>query len=56
MAAKFSDAAATLLLARRSLAPDDMRWAYCFGHASLRNGDRARAAEAFERALKIQPR
>lgn len=55
MAAKFSDAAATCFSHAESLAPDDMRWAYYYGHASLRNGDRARAAEAFERALKIRP-
>ena len=33
MAAKFSDAAATCFSHAQSLAPDDMRWAYYYGHA-----------------------
>lgn len=35
--------------------PDEARWPYLVGHATLRAGDRARAATAFEAMLALEP-
>jgi len=38
-----------------ALVPDEARWPYLLGHATLRKGDRERAAAAFARAAQLEP-
>lgn len=55
LAAEYFDAAESCFVNAGALAPSDMRWPYYLGHAYRRGSRNAKAAEAFARALTLQP-
>jgi tetratricopeptide (TPR) repeat protein len=55
MAATFFEEAILCYRHAEALQPDEARWPYFRAHASLRKGDQGAAAQAFERALSLQP-
>jgi len=55
MAAMFFDDARLCYRQAAALVPDEARWPYLLGHATLRAGDRERAAVAFARAAQLEP-
>ncbi len=55
MAATFFDDARLCYRQAAALVPDEARWPYLLGHATLKKGDRPRAAAAFSRAVTLEP-
>ncbi len=55
MAATFFDEARLCYRHAAALVPDEARWPYLLGHATLRSGDRERSAAAFARAAQLEP-
>jgi tetratricopeptide (TPR) repeat protein len=55
LAAEYADAAEPCYLNAQLLVQDDIRWPYYLGHIYRTRGEPARAAESFERALKLRP-
>jgi tetratricopeptide (TPR) repeat protein len=55
LAAEYFDAAEASFVNASALAPSDMRWPYYMGHAYRRNNQNEKAADAFARALTLQP-
>jgi len=55
LAVDYADAAQPFLEKAESLMSGDMRWPYFRGHAFRRAQDPARAAAAFEQALRLKP-
>ncbi len=55
MAAAFFDDARLCYRHAATLVLDEARWPYLLGHATLRKGDRRRAALAFARAVTLEP-
>ena len=55
LAAEYFDAAEACFVNAGALAPSEMRWPYYLGHAYRRSNRNDQAAQAFERALTIQP-
>jgi tetratricopeptide (TPR) repeat protein len=55
LAIDYADAARPFLEKAQSLMPGDVRWPYYLGHAQRRAQDPAKAAIAFEQALRVKP-
>jgi tetratricopeptide (TPR) repeat protein len=55
MAAEYYEAAASCYLAAQALAPGEARWPYYLGHLHRLQGESAKAAAFFSRALDLQP-
>ena len=55
LAVDYADAARPFLEKAQSLMPGDGRWPYYLGHAHRRAQDPAKAAIAFEQALRVKP-
>jgi tetratricopeptide (TPR) repeat protein len=55
MAAEYYELAATCYLTAQSLVPGEVRWPYYLGHLYRLQGESARAAQSFSRALELQP-
>ncbi len=55
MAAEHYEAAASCYLNAQALVPNAMRWPYYLGHLYRKNGDGAKAAEFFTRAVELRP-
>src|SRR5437773_2750523 len=54
MAAEYQAAAETSLRNAQALAASDYRWPYYLGQLYLASGERAKATESFEQALKLR--
>jgi tetratricopeptide (TPR) repeat protein len=55
MAAEYYEAAAPCYLTAQALVPDDAQWPYYLGHLYRIQGDTAKAARFFSRALDLHP-
>lgn len=55
MATEFYQLAASCYLSAQALVPDDARWPYYLGHLYRRQGEPAKAAQFFSRALDLRP-
>jgi tetratricopeptide (TPR) repeat protein len=55
LAAEYVDAAEPCFLNAELLVPSEIRWPYFLGHVYRTRGEPAKAAAAFERALKLGP-
>jgi tetratricopeptide (TPR) repeat protein len=55
MASEYYDAAASCYLTAQALVPDDARWPYYLGHLYRIQGEAAKAAPFFSRALDLRP-
>jgi tetratricopeptide (TPR) repeat protein len=55
LAAEYVGAAEPCFLNAELLVPSEIRWPYFLGHVYRTRGEPAKAAAAFERALKLQP-
>ncbi len=55
LAAEFGQAAEACFVNAQMMAPTDARWPYYLGHAYKAQGDTAKSATSFERALQLGP-